>query len=321
MKRNLLHVGVSVLAAMILAACSGGGGDGSSNPPAEQQAKPVQPAMPGQVSTPSMEQAGNSEQSNSENNKNIQPNVPQEDKPSDKNQSEGKNNGDESPDMKVEPPKQEGNQKADMGQSMPPFPNIDNPSDETISGIQYKIPSHGKIPQEIKDFTGRDINKLVVDGRNIELVAGNKNEDGIIQIIGVNEHTRWGAIHVLNGKYDHLFAIGQQATKVENMPADNSATYLGDVAHFEGDQSPQSRKVNLTVDFGKKELNGEITSSNAQSIKLHGNISGNGFEGMTQEGTFTRGGFYGENASELIGTYQSENPDNWYMGAYGAKKQ
>lgn len=315
MKRNALQLGASILATMILAACSGGGG-GGSNPPTEQQAKPVQPAMPAQPNTPTTQLTGKTEQSN----QNIQQEMPsQQNNSSDNNQSDGN----KLPDDNVEPSKQEENKKPDTQQPMPPaqYPKVENPSDTTISGIEYKIANGSRNIKEIKDFTGSDINKLVVNGRTIDLVASNKNEDGIIQIIGQNEHTRWGAIHVVDGKYDHLIAIGQHATKVENMPADNNVTYLGDAAHFEGDQSPQTRKVNFTVDFGKKELRGEISANNAQSIKLQGHISGNGFEGMTQEGTFTRGGFYGENASELIGTYQSENPDNWYMGAYGAKKQ
>lgn len=104
------------------------------------------------------------------------------------------------------------------------------------------------------------------------------------------------------------------------MPKENNVRYSGNAVHYTGDDSPVVYNADFTVNFAEKELQGNIVMPDAKDIKLHAHIEGNGFEGVTQERTQTRGGFYGEHASELIGAYQKLDPNNWYMGLMAQPK-
>ena len=305
MKLTLTKLSLALFAALTLSACSGGGGGGGDS----HQPAPVNPTENKQPETlPKQSQDVPAAPKNEESQK------VDEVKP-----SEGKT-----------PPVDDAKPKAEDKKPSVEYPSFNNAYDEK-SGVVFQLDNQtgSPIPQMIDKFTEKDINLLEVNGQMIELVPSDqhvgefssKNENGVIQLIGSSENTRWGAIYSPNAKYDYVFAVGRHATKVENMPMDSQVSYAGKAVHLEGNDSPIARDATFTVNFGEKVLEGQISADNAQPIKLHANIGGNGFEGMTEQGTSTKGGFYGENASELIGTYESHDPNNWYMGAYGASKK
>lgn len=315
MKRNTLHLGASILATMILAACSGGGG-GGSNPPAEQQVKPVQPAVPAQPNTPATQPAGKAEQNN-------QKDMSSKNPPAEEDKNDPKDNSANKPDEKEKP-------KVDEPKS--PINEVRNNSTDKIISHGYEI-SENDLPKPIMSFSAdsANIKSIVLEGQRIELLnVLNKDKEGnLVRFIDSNEHSVWGFISKDNDlKNNYLITLGKDATSempASNLDDGNPVSYSGTVAHFSTQNGVKfvPGQAEFKVDFANKKLTGHITPEKGHRgipavIELQANISGNTFEGEANN-TQTSGGFYGKDAGELIGIYS--NTDENYMGAYGAKKQ
>lgn len=153
-----------------------------------------------------------------------------------------------------------------------------------------------------------EIDKVVIDGKVITL--------GRNLTTGTRfNNVRYGYLNQ-NGSTPTLVAQGVLSS---NVPNRGQATYRGSAVHVTSNStSPSIQTVPATfnVDFANKTLTGRVQASNG--INLNATISGNRFSGVTADGFSTLGYFYGDNASELGGTYK--NGDNTIGGAYGAKK-
>lgn len=153
-----------------------------------------------------------------------------------------------------------------------------------------------------------EIDKVVIDGKVITL--------GRNLTTGTRfNNVRYGYLNQ-NGSTPTLVAQGVLSS---NVPNRGQATYRGSAVHITSNStnpSVQTVPATFNVDFANKTLTGRVQASNG--INLNATISGNRFSGVTADGFSTLGYFYGDNASELGGTYK--NGDNTIGGAYGAKK-
>lgn len=153
-----------------------------------------------------------------------------------------------------------------------------------------------------------EIDKVVIDGKVITLSRNLTTGTRF-------NNVRYGYLNQ-NGSTPTLVAQGVLSS---NVPNRGQATYRGSAVHVTSNStSPSIQTVPATfnVDFANKTLTGRVQASNG--INLNATISGNRFSGVTADGFSTLGYFYGDNASELGGTYK--NGDNTIGGAYGAKK-
>lgn len=114
------------------------------------------------------------------------------------------------------------------------------------------------------------------------------------------------------------------------MPTSGSATYVGQGVHGYANSGSAIDTYRLSnakfnVNFADKSFEGTITPDdgkafgNINEVKLSAKIDGNQFNGKTAEGTEAVGRFYGNNASELAGSYVNEKAS--YIGVFGAQKQ
>ena len=185
-----------------------------------------------------------------------------------------------------------------------------------------------------------EVNKLIVEGKAIDIIPGNlssgkyiltdaKNE---IRLVGGRQNIRWGYVGSSQTTEHYVVAQGTYATSKSDM--DKMAgviQYSGYAAHLyntvprnPGVDKVVPGKVDINVDFGTKKLAGKIVATDnyqfgADSVvNLSADVKGNKFEGSLN-GTSTEGAFYGKDAAELTGYYV--NPDKKYLGVYGASKQ
>ena len=122
------------------------------------------------------------------------------------------------------------------------------------------------------------------------------------------------------------FAYGK-LTPANDVPASGKATYKG-YATQRFDSGVLAYKSSFNVDFGKKTIDGKISSElSSDVIALSGKISGNSFSG-TKGAVEMKGNFYGPKAAELGGVYNGQSDlgmnDGSYVtvvGSFGAKKQ
>lgn len=77
-------------------------------------------------------------------------------------------------------------------------------------------------------------------------------------------------------------------------------------------------KVEMTADFNNKTVLGKITSpkESFDTVEFGANITDNSFQGKLN-GVETKGGFFGENAAEAVGSYYN---DSSLYGVFGVKK-
>ncbi|WP_296405756.1 transferrin-binding protein-like solute binding protein [Psychrobacter sp.] len=109
-------------------------------------------------------------------------------------------------------------------------------------------------------------------------------------------------------------AVIGNATKVENMPTEGTAAYMGDATYRQLGigNAIEFGSSEFNADFAAKKVDGSLKFNQAGSIGISANISGNKFSGTSVEG-----GFYGGDAQFLGGIYTTDNA----QGTFGAKKK
>lgn len=232
---------------------------------------------------------------------------------------------------------------AEAGKGKDPLSDNYFPSTGQVSGNYLNLPVKEVKSVDITTFSSNEpdeVNKLIVEGKAIDIIPGNlssgkyilidtKND---IRLVGGRQNIRWGYVGSSQTTEHYVVAQGTYATSKSDM--DKMAgviQYSGYAAHLyntvpghHGVDKVVPGKVDINVDFGTKKLAGKIVATDnyqfgADSVvNLSADVKGNKFEGSLN-GTSTEGAFYGKDAAELTGYYV--NPDKKYLGVYGASKQ
>lgn len=217
--------------------------------------------------------------------------------------------------------------------SIPPVtPPVTPPPQESSEYQGFIVPQKANIftAESVQPTSHAQADKLVIENTEIALTphffAG--VDDNVTLNIGTYARGRKGTLytHLENVKYgfvgspsktDYLFFIGKPT---QEMPASGTATYNGNALIYSlaRQGSDAGWTSTFAVDFAQKTLEGRLISSTAESgFSLKADITGNTFEG-THNGNYTKGGFFGADASELSGVVSAEKDD--FTGVYGAKK-
>ena len=120
-------------------------------------------------------------------------------------------------------------------------------------------------------------------------------------------------------KIYNSFAVGN-ITPNSAIPSTGKFNYLGNnVGSVSGEDFERGTAI-FNVDFSAKTIKGSISAGN-NDVSLEGKITGNSFSG-DKNNVQMQGNFYGPKAEELGGTYHGKGSNgNYFMGAFGAKKQ
>lgn len=189
-----------------------------------------------------------------------------------------------------------------------------------------------------------DVNKLVVDGKEIDLLPEKQNQRGATMVTDGNTTLNVGhyLTYATHGNYmvkkdangnslSIMFFQGNE-TPVDKIPTAGKANYRGIAIESvvnaqDGRKSVASAEATseFAVDFDKKRIEGTIKPLDKQleTVQLSGNIKENRIEGDYKNNLPTmEGRFYGPNAEEMAGQYYVVEPNKQYInGTFGAKKQ
>lgn len=109
-------------------------------------------------------------------------------------------------------------------------------------------------------------------------------------------------------------------TDTNKVPTSGTATYKGTAFYIYDESDPIDAHSEFNVDFSNKTVNGRIYNSAGVNETLpQATISGNSFSGWEHERQI-RGNFYGANAEELGGTYETDRGRD-AVASFGATKQ
>lgn len=189
------------------------------------------------------------------------------------------------------------------------------------------------------------LNVLNLEGRQLEIIPTNisgsmiettEGSTGIRRTVGGNlSYARYGVISLNNEKKDYVFFQGIQSSTI---PTTGTATYKGyAVAYRPADRLVSKGTSSFEVNFANKTLTGEINTEKFGNFKftdgeIHhkaNNFKNGDFSFKNLNATnaiFGDGGFYGENAAEMAGSFvvrtqNSAISKNDIYGTFGAKKQ
>ena len=181
-------------------------------------------------------------------------------------------------------------------------------------------------------------NLYVLDVEGINIIPTGMGAGKVLKITANNitrivngslyKNVRWGLI--TEDGLNNYYLVSYGINPTTNMPTSGSATYVGQGVHGYADSGSAIDTYRLSnakfnVNFADKSFEGSITPDdgkafgNINAVKLSAKIDGNQFNGKTAEGTEAVGRFYGNNASELAGSYVNEKAS--YLGVFGAQKQ
>lgn len=125
------------------------------------------------------------------------------------------------------------------------------------------------------------------------------------------EESNFGVVKLANhGKF---FSYG---VPTKDMPDEGKANYFGGALFTQdGGKTLESGRANIGVDFGKREIDGEIISDKNKSITSFKTDFAKGSSKFSGDGV--TGGFYGDNAAEISGKFDKGG----YTGVFGGKKE
>lgn len=189
------------------------------------------------------------------------------------------------------------------------------------------------------DLVGSGINKLVINGEELELIPADLTNVKItewfsnqtllrsLDVFAGLQYVRFGQVtsRSLDEK-ETVFAYGELTDPAKMPTADAQVHYQGKALYLNPQDMQDWKKGEsaFTVNFGKKTIEGKISSAANEFTALdlkNGKISGNGFSGTTN-GVVMKGRFFGPNAQELGGTfYKGDKAKPESIGSFGAKKQ
>ena len=177
---------------------------------------------------------------------------------------------------------------------------------------------------DFKSVQASQLDKLTVGGVTISLTGlragtwfNNNNSNGNYAVGGTTySSVRFGfAGKSVNNRTP--FVHGVETT---NMPTNGQFKYSGlhmnsdgKGAGFQGGKN----SAELTADFGARKLTGTLTGAANETYQINADIKGNRFSGTAADKTYSEGGFYGNNAAEVAGSYKKGD----ITGVFGAQKQ
>jgi raw score 6.86 len=202
----------------------------------------------------------------------------------------------------------------------------------------FVIPKKGGTIQTASISGNPNLYVLDVEGKSINIIPTGMGAGKVLKITANNitrivngslyKNVRWGLI--TEDGLNNYYLVSYGINPTTNMPTSGSATYVGQGVHGYADSGSAIDTYRLSnakfnVNFADKSFEGSITPDdgkafgNINAVKLSAKIDGNQFNGKTAEGTEAVGRFYGNNASELAGSYVNEKAS--YLGVFGAQKQ
>lgn len=229
----------------------------------------------------------------------------------------------------------EANENLPLGTNASSLSRTGQNNNTAFGGIAVKRVSNAETQQVTQParqmvLSGSNIDSVVVDGHAIDLRVDRTTENNSQYIYGRNSvsgysYVNFGAYHAQKDNLNNAYALVHgQITPVSSVPTTGTATYTGHAII-----NPRRNNVNslnviwgrssFDVNYGSKQISGDITTNTNTTYLLGGTITGNSFSG-TRDGIHMQGRFFGPNASELGGVFNSINNINGVMGSFGAQK-
>ena len=202
----------------------------------------------------------------------------------------------------------------------------------------FIIPKKGGTIQTAYISGNPNLYVLDVEGKSINIIPKGMAPGTVLNITAKNitrivsgssyKNVRWGLI--TEDGLNNYYLVSYGINPTGDMPTSGSATYVGQGVHGYASNEAAIDTYRLSnakfnVNFADKSFEGSITPDNGKAfgnineVKISAKIDGNQFNGKTNEGTEAVGRFYGNNASELTGSYVNEKAS--YLGVFGAQKQ
>lgn len=302
---SLNHVfkfGTTVLAALVLSACGSSGG-GSSNPNASASSAQSEQNKPSTAANSTTQQPSTTTSTN--------------------NQTASSQS---TPTENVAQPSNPNTQSGNTNRAL------------TDKHVGFIIPKKGGTIQTAFISGNPNLYVLDVEGKSIDIIPAGMGGGKVLKITANNitrvvngslyKNVRWGLI--TEDSLNNYYLVSYGINPTTDMPTSGSATYVGQGVHGYANSGSAIDTYRLSnakfnVNFADKSFEGTITPDdgkafgNINEVKLSAKIDGNQFNGKTAEGTEAIGRFYGNNASELAGSYLNEKAS--YLGVFGAQKQ
>ncbi|EIC13317.1 transferrin-binding protein-like solute binding protein [Kingella kingae] len=156
------------------------------------------------------------------------------------------------------------------------------------------------------------------------ILVSRSSENVVVGVIGAKSNGNTSG-HI------HNFAfVNGNATDIAQIPKQGIATYdvnvAGHVRHTDNQgHTSVSQSTNLlqdnsparlSVNFGAKTLTGkfDVKDTYGADVDIKANIMGNRFESAAGSTTAVKGGFYGNNATEIGGVFQTEKTIGVFIG-------
>ena len=202
----------------------------------------------------------------------------------------------------------------------------------------FVIPKKGGTIQTAFISGNPNLYVLDVEGKSINVIPAGMGGEKVLKITANNitrivngslyKNVRWGLI--TEDSLNNYYLVSYGINPTTDMPTSGSATYVGQGVHGYANSGSAIDTYRLSnakfnVNFADKSFEGTMTPDDGKAfgkineVKLSAKIDGNQFHGKTAEGTEAIGRFYGNNASELAGSYLNEKAS--YLGVFGAQKQ
>ena len=299
---HVLKFGTTALAVLVLSACGSSGG-GSSNPNASASSAQSEQNKPSTAANSTTQQPSTTTSTN--------------------NQTASSQS---TPTENVAQPSNPNTQSGNTNRAL------------TDKHVGFIIPKKGGTIQTAFISGNPNLYVLDVEGKSIDIIPAGMGGGKVLKITANNitrivnsslyKNVRWGLI--TEDSLNNYYLVSYGINPTTDMPTSGSATYVGQGVHGYANSGSAIDTYRLSnakfnVNFADKSFEGTITPDdgkafgNINEVKLSAKIDGNQFHGKTAEGTEAVGRFYGNNASELAGSYVNEKAS--YIGVFGAQKQ
>ena len=299
---HVLKFGTTALAVLVLSACGSSGG-GSSNPNASASTNQTKQSQPSTTANNMTQQPSTTTSTN--------------------NQTASSQS---TPTENVAQPSNPNTQSGNTNRAL------------TDKHVGFIIPKKGGTIQTASISGNPNLYVLDVEGKSIDIIPAGMGGGKVLKITANNitrivnsslyKNVRWGLI--TEDSLNNYYLVSYGINPTTDMPTSGSATYVGQGVHGYANSGSAIDTYRLSnakfnVNFADKSFEGTITPDdgkafgNINEVKLSAKIDGNQFNGKTAEGTEAVGRFYGNNASELAGSYVNEKAS--YIGVFGAQKQ
>ncbi|WP_252188157.1 Slam-dependent surface lipoprotein [Actinobacillus pleuropneumoniae] len=351
--KNITKFAVTLLAGLVITACGSKNHSidikPKSDKPKQEQPKQPQPKQDQPKQEQPKQEQPKQEQPKQEQPKQEQPKQeqPKQDHPKHEQpkQEQPKQDQPKQEQPKQDQPKQDQPKQDQPKQDQPKQeqPKQDQPKDKTSGGVFIVEGVSKNLPQLTKEkLTDANLNSIKVDGIEIKFADATKAEgnwkvspdNSLVVCCDKYSSVRFG-VYESKGK-SYSFYNGNATAE---MPTSGKFTYTGDaylLASVVGNGAESIGTSKFEADFGTKKLTGTLTFDklkDSKNVDIDSKISGNSFTGKATFDSFkgtdaiVEGKFYGENAKELAGAFDSAKEkgaklgDKSWGGVFGAKQQ